>query len=477
MRNTTMKETITMAAEGVYKTCHCRAEPVTDPVTGKKKPGRLLGKSCPDRDKKGHARWYARYDVPTADGKRRQVRAGPFGTEKEAEAARRDALTEKATGRPADDKAALVRDYLDRWLEWKTTGPEPLKPSTADSYREAINLYYKPGIGHIRLGDLREVHIQRLYRAMKMINTAAEEGSRDEYLRRMTEARATWHGRRISGRPLTDARIRRVHAVIRAALNDAKIPVNPAAGLKMGKARKRRPMLWTGPRAEQWRKTGQRPAPVMVWTPDQCGEFLDSAEQDRLYSLYHLAAYWGLRRSELAGLCWADLDLGTRRLHVLQAQVDDELDSTKSEESERIITIDGPPEKDDPNRRPSTAEVLRAWQERQLFESLEWGDAWQDSGRVFSREDGSPLRPEWISEHFAVLVRRAGLPEVRFHDLRHGSASMQLANGTPLKVVSENMGHSTSAFTADVYVTVTEELAEEASRRMYIPRKPRTEAA
>ncbi len=462
-----MKEKITMAAEGVYRTCHCRAEPVTG-ADGKRKPGRLLGQSCPERDKKGHTRWYSRFDVPTADGKRRQVRAGPFGTQKEAEAARRDALTEKASGVHADDKAAFVGDYLTRWLEWKTTGPDPLKPSTSASYREAIELYYRPGIGHIKLGDLRDSHLQKLYRAMKKLNTPAEEGSRDEYLRRLTEARATWHGRRISGRPLTDARIRRVHAVLRAALNDARIPVNPAAGMKMGKARKRKPMLWTGPRVEQWRKTGKRPAASMVWTPEQAGAFLDSIEDDRLYPLYHLAAYWGPRRSELAGLCWADVDLDTRRLHVLQAQVDDELDDTKSEDSERIIKID-----------QGTARVLRAWRKQQLKERLKWAGAWQDSGRVFTREDGTPLRPEWISEHFAVLVRRAGLPPVRFHDLRHGSASMQLAAGTPLKVVSENMGHSTSAFTADVYVTVVEELSEAAAVAIeaFVPRKTRLEKA
>jgi integrase len=466
-----------MAAEGIYRICHCRAEPVTDPVTGKRKPGKLLGKECPDREKKGHTKWYSRYDVPSADGKRRQVRSGPFGTEKEAEAARREALTEQASGRPADDKNTLVRDYLDRWLNWKVTGPDPIKPSTAASYAEAIELYYKPGIGHHKLGDLREIHIQRLYAAMKKVNTAAEEGSRDEYLRRMTEVRATWHGRRTSTRPLTDARIRRVHAVLRAACNDAKIPVNPAAGLKMGKARKKRPMLWTAPRVEQWRKTGKRPAASMVWTPDQAGTFLDSIENDRLYALYHLAAYWGLRRSELAGLEWADLDLDTRQLHVRQAQVDDELDSTKSEDSERIITIDGPAEnRDDPDRRLSTQQVLRAWRKAQLTERMKWGPGYRDSGRVFTREDGSPLRPEWISEHFAVLVRRASLPEVRLHDLRHGAASMQLANGTPIKVVSENMGHSTSSFTQDVYVTVTTELAEDAARRMYIPRGGRAEA-
>jgi integrase len=270
----------------------------------------------------------------------------------------------------------------------------------------------------------------------------------------------------VSTRPLSEPAIRRRHAVLSAALNDAvdrhKIGYSPAATVKFGKARKVKPLLWTQPRIERWRVTGRRPAAVMVWSAAQAGEFLDSIGADRLYPLFHLAAYWGLRRSELLGLEWADVDLKTRRLHVRQAQDGDELGDTKSEDSERILIID-----------QGTAEVLAAWHERQLFERLEWDTGWTDSGRVFTREDGTPLRPAYVSEHFAVLYRQAGLPPVRFHDLRHGSASMLLTAGTDIKVVSEIMGHSTSAFTADVYVTVAEEMGEAAAAAIagLVPRK------
>ncbi len=251
------------------------------------------------------------------------------------------------------------------------------------------------------------------------------------------------------------------------AVERGLIAVNPAAPVKI-KAPKAKPLLWTGPRVQRWRQDGQRPAASMVWTPAQCGQFLDSIEDDRLYPMYHLAAYWGLRRSELVGLEWADLDLTTRRLHVRQAQSADELDSTKSEAGERIIRID-----------QGTAAVLEAWRERQLFERLEWGEAWTDSGRVFTREDGQPLRPAHVSEHFGVLARRAGLPLVRFHDLRHGAATMLLAAGQPPKVVSETLGHSTTAFTMDVYAVVAEELAEAAAVAIeaFVPRKRRAEVA
>jgi integrase len=110
------------------------------------------------------------------------------------------------------------------------------------------------------------------------------------------------------------ARIRRVHAVALSALSSAvphTLPYNPAAAVKLGGkrgTRKARPLLWTEPRVERWRETGEIPAPVMVWAAAQCGAFLDSLEAaeepkrdaERLYALFHLAAYSGLRRSELA---------------------------------------------------------------------------------------------------------------------------------------------------------------------------------
>jgi integrase len=105
----------------------------------------------------------------------------------------------------------------------------------------------------------------------------------------------------------------------------------------------------------------------------------------------------------------------------------------------------------------------------QLAERLAWDGAWTDSGRVFTREDGTPLRPEWISVRFGTLASRAGLAPIRFHDLRHGAASMLLAAKVEPKVISQMLGHATVAFTMDVYTEVAEELAEAIAA--FVPRR------
>src|SRR5262245_19737887 len=180
-------------------------------------------------------------------------------------------------------------------------------------------------------------------------------------------ARATRDGKRISSRPLTEARIARVMAVASSACADLvphTLHANPFARVKTSKTRKVRPLLWTPPRVERWQQTGEIPSRVMVWTREQTGEFLDSVEDERLYALFHLAAYYGPRRNELCILTWADTDLAGRRVHIRG--------DVKSEDSDRVVVID-----------QATADVLRGWRKAQLAERMAWGAAWTDSGRVF----------------------------------------------------------------------------------------------
>ncbi len=339
-----------------YRACSCRA-PATAGPDGKTRPGKLLGKSCPKlKTDSRHGKWFARYEAPAdGDGKRRQPWIGPYDTQGEADKALTRALGEVDAGMHAADRKMTAGAYLGRWLD--DIRPS-LKPRTWASYEEAVRLYYRPGIGHVRLADLRDHHIRALYAAIRKINRPGADVGNDEMLRRLLAARRTipyLPGKLWGTKPVGEAGIRRRHAVITAALDDAVerrlIAVMPASAIKF-KLRKQRPLLWTKARTAQWAKDSKRPAPVMVWRREQCGAFLDLADADRLYPLWHLVTHWGLRRQELVNLAWSDLDLRTRRLHVR--------DDVKSEDSDRVIIID-----------QGTAEILEAWHERQLFEALE----------------------------------------------------------------------------------------------------------
>lgn len=489
-----------------YKACSCR-----DPETK-----RLLGKKCPDLGKKGHGGWYARYEAPkSADGKRRQPRVGPYATETECKKQLAKVLGTAASPKAHDERNTTFGEYLERRYAWRVSEAETgegLAKTTLEAERETIDLYGKPGLGHIRITDLSDEHFRELYAAMRKINRPGEQGDRSEVLRRLKEARATRDGKRLHTRPISEGRIKRVHAVLRGALTDAvklsKIrPDNPADGVWRSKGGKRkqgrtRPLLWTAERVEAWSKSGVVPAKVMVWTSEQCGAFLDFAEAsgERLYPAFHLDAYYGPRRGELVGAEEKDLSLERRRLHVLQSQSDDELDDTKTDAGYRQIPLDD-----------ETVRVLKAWHTQKARERLQWGEAYEDAGRVFCYEDGKALKPEYLSSRFRILIERYGhirakaaegwpaeriarkyrtsaaavevaltmpLPPIRFHDLRHGAATMLIAAGVDDKFVSEVLGHASVSFTKDVYAVVAEEMAEDATRRIaaFIPRQKRRAA-
>ncbi|WP_020117581.1 site-specific integrase [Streptomyces canus] len=489
-----------------YKSCSCR-----DPETK-----RLLGKKCPSISKKGHGGWYARYEAPkSAEGGRRQPRIGPFATETECKKELAKVLGTAASAKAHDERKTTFGEYLERRYTWRISEAETgegLAKSTLEAEREAIDLYGKPGLGHIKVVDLTDEHFRELYAAMRKLNREAEQGDRSEILRRLKEARATRDGRRLHSRPIGESRIKRVHAVLHGAMTDAvklsKIRVdNPADGVWRSKGGKRKqgrakPLLWTAERVEAWEKSGVVPAKVMVWTSDQCGAFLDfaEAEGERLYPAFHLDAYYGPRRGELVGAEEKDLSLERKRLHILQAQADDELDDTKSEAGYRQVPLDD-----------ETVRVFKAWRKRKLEERMQWGEAYKDAGRVFCYEDGTALKTEYLSSRFRMMLARHAniraraaegwpaeriarkyrtteaavevalrltLPPIRFHDLRHGAATMLIAAGVDDKFVSEVLGHASVSFTKDVYAVVAEELSEDATRRIaaFIPRQNRLSA-
>lgn len=474
----------------VYRACWCR-----DPETGKPYRSR-----CPKLKSKTHGKWYARYDAATE--KRRQPVLGPFDTKKEAEEVLAEALAREGGGGAAPDRGLRAAAYLDDYM----AGKRNLKPSTRETNEEAFRLYWKPGLGpRLRLTDVRDRHVSAVIEAMMQVNRPLPDGEKpSEALRRMLEARADDERRELpegeerrkkSTRPLSPARVERMFAPFRAAMNAAvrtgKIGRNPCDGVELPKAPRVRPLAWTPPREEKFRRTlaekerlaeeaagdalksvdrqalwaarALRPSPVMVWLPVHTGEFLDYLEdkRERLAALWVLDAYCGLRRDEVAGLSWPEVDLEEGTLMVLETGSGD---GPKSEAGTRVVPM-----------ADVVTEALRAWRKVQAADRLAWGPDWADTGRVFTRQDGSPVSPEWISTRFETLAYRCGMPPVRFHDLRHGTASLLKAAGYDSKYIAAVLGHARTSFTDATYVTLFPEVQKMAAEdaAAIVPRKPR----
>jgi integrase len=441
----------------VYRQCWCRGP-----------DGKKLHGKCPQLGKRGHGRWYYRYEAPRAPGqRRRQPVGGPFGTKTEAEEELTDALARIGGGGAAPDRSVRVAAYLDGYLAGKVN----LKARTLATDREAFELYWKPALGHMRLVDVRPRHVAEVIAEMMRIGQAP--GARTEMLRRMLAAR---HQSGSPPRPLSPARVGRMFAPFRAAMRVAvkrqMLAVSPCGAVELPRAPKIRPLAWTPAREEQfravlarraraagnlasverqalWASAELRPCPVMVWLPEHTGRFLDAIAAERLFALFCLTAYCGLRRDEVIGLAWAEVDLGQQTAAVLQSGGGE---GPKSDAGFRVVPL--------PER---VVQALKAWRKAQLAERLSWGEAWADTGLVFTREDGTAVPGQWVSVRFETLAFRAGLPPVRFHDLRHGAASQYKAAGLDTKYISAMLGHARTSFTDDVYVTLFPDVARAAA--------------
>lgn len=198
---------------------------------------------------------------------------------------------------------------------------------------------------------------------------------------------------------------------------------------------------------------------MQVWTQKEVQRFLISVADERLYALWAVLLATGLRRGEALGLRWDDVDLDRRRLSIQRdvTVVDYEIvvSEPKPARGRRSVSID-----------PTTAAVLVGHRKRQLEDRLAWGPAWQDSGHVFTTEDGRVLHPQRVTQVFKRLASEAGLPPIRLHGLRHTAATLALTAGIHPKVVSERLGHATVAITLDTYSHVGEGLQEEAASKV-----------
>ena len=199
---------------------------------------------------------------------------------------------------------------------------------------------------------------------------------------------------------------------------------------------------------------------MKILTPDQANTFLASTVDHPAHALYTLAITTGMRAGELLGLQWGDIDLDAGKLTVRRAlQQQNEAGlvfvTPKSARSRRTILL---------SQRAIAA--LRVHRDRQTFRRKQFGSEWRELDLVFSGPVGGPIDPSWSRQTFYAALEAAGIPRVRFHDLRHTAATLLLMQGVHPKVVSDMLGHSTVGLTLDTYLHLLPAMHQQAAAAM-----------
>jgi integrase len=473
-----------MFEDKTYRRCSCRiallGEDGKPVITESGKPKtRQLGADCPKLTQKNHGRWYFSLDFPATTGKERdRVKKGGFRTQtKAAEEASRTYRLHNA-GILGD--RVTVAAFLAAWL----AGKKDLARSTKDAYGRHIRLYLGPQLGHLDMLDLEPQHIRLLFDAIDdenerrqlhrdMVSAMAEEVAalrdawRSSPAPRSPELRQTWHAlraqlaveRKKQKRLTNIATQHRIKATLSSALEDAvrelKIERNWAALVTLAPAPRPKPLVWTAARIARWQETGEKPGPVMVWTPLLAGAFLDSVMQDDLYDMWHLFMTRGPRRGEACALPWTEADFEnnfigiTRQVVAISHKVYGE---TPKADSVRTVEMD-----------PVNKGMLLARKERQRQQRekiLAAGGEWHESDLIYTQDDGKPYHPDYLTHRFGLLVEKSGLPPVRLHDARHMTATFGRIAGIDMKGVSALLGHSCMQITSDTYTSVIPQFAQ-----------------
>ena len=352
--------------------------------------------------------WRLRYDGPEEiNGRRNQITETVKGTKKDAEKVLRERLAAVENGGFIPKHQETVAEFMARWLE--TYAATNTTVRTQEGYRGNIQRYIVPSFGGVALQSLTAQHIQRLYAQM------TERG---------LSARTVLH----------------THRVLNTALRHA---------VKWGILVRNVTEAATPPKPQSME--------MEMWDEATTDRFMDAIAEHRFRDFYQLALVTGMRRSELAGLKWENVELVVGRLSVVSTR-------------QRIIgqgILEGQPKTRRSRRSialgPDTVEMLHEIRGQQMEQRLAAGDAWQETGYVLIQADGRPMNPIQVSQEFTKIVRKLGLPHLTLHGLRHAHATQLLTDNVNPKVVSERLGHSNIAITMDTYSHVLPGMQEAAA--------------
>jgi integrase len=341
-------------------------------------------------------------------GKRKQQWVSVKGTKKEAEKRLSEMLHQIDTGSFMKPGKTTVADFLERWLEDYRPN---LSPRSQERYRQVVRKHLIPNIGTIVLTQLKPEHLQKLYTSMQNNDLSAGTVA---YVHNV------------------------IHVALKTALEWGLIVRNPADAVSTPRVRR---------------------TEMQTWNEQEIGQFLEAAKSTPYYALFYTALFTGMRRSELLGLKWSDVDLVMGQISVgrsLHHLNDGRLifSETKSAKSRRTIALP-----------PSAALILKAHQEKQRLDRLILNKPLTNEDLVFSTLEGTPRLPDTITMAWQAVAVRACVKVIRLHDARHTHASIMLKQGIHPKIVQERLGHSSIRMTLDIYSHVTPGLQEAAAAR------------
>ncbi len=355
----------------------------------KKQKGNGSGTIYPRKNKAGKVIGYrGSYWV---NGKRRYVSAKK---KSDAEKLLRQAMSDADRGLIFDVGTLTLGVYLQHWLE--DSVKDTVQTTTYERYEQIARKHITPQLGDVKLKDITPAHVRGLYKDKLQS---------------------------LSPRTVQYIHVT-LHKALKQAVRDGLIPRNATQAVKPPQVRREE---------------------IHPLAPEQVKALLDAASGDRLEALYVLAVHTGLRQGELLGLKWEDVDLDEGTLQVRRtlttAKGGSVLSAPKTKGSKRSVKLS-----------ESAIDALRSHLQRQLEEIDRVGSLWRENGLIFASETGEPLDRRSVTNHrFKPLLKRAGLPQIRFHDLRHTCATLLLSKNVNPKIVSEMLGHATIAITLDTY--------------------------
>ncbi len=340
---------------------------------------------------------YRAYVTVTDDLGRKKLKGFYGRTSREAKAKRARYLADVARGAPADPSKQLLSDYLTEWL--KGDAKKHVAESSLPTYEIQVRKHVSPLLGHLPLSAI----------TTGLVQTMIDE----------LEARGD----------LAHASVAKARTVLQSALADAVrrglINHNPAMLARVSHERRKR---------------------IDYWQPEEARKFLAALKGHPMEAFYVLSLMLGWRISEGLGLAWGDVDVDrghitiTRALERSSRPSEPRFSDTKNASSQRTVRL-----------AKSAVEVLRAHQKRQEWAARIAKDNWHDDGFVFTTATGRPLGQSNIRRQFVTLCKKAQVRQIRIHDMRHTAATLMIRSGVNIKVVSEQLGHSSIRVSLDVY--------------------------